>query len=153
MLRHLNIRAATAADAETVHALHVASTTAVYQQFFGGKGLEQWLATRNPAVCAAEISKWAVILAEEDGVPLGFAALDTAKANVDAVYVAPQCWRQGIGRQLLIHLEEIARAAGLSRITLQAAGPAILFYQRQGYLAPKDLGPNPAWAEMEKQLA
>jgi GNAT superfamily N-acetyltransferase len=152
MLRHLTIRAATATDAEKVHALHVASSTAVYQQFFGGKGLEQWLATRSPAVCAAEIAKWAVILAEEDGVLRGFAALDTAKANIDAVYVAPECWRQGIGRQLLTSLEDIARTAGLSRVTLQAAGPAILFYQRQGYISPKDPGPNPSWAEMEKRI-
>lgn len=148
----ISIRRATVTDAERMHAVHVASSTAAYQRFFGGKGLEQWLATRSPAVCAAEISKWAVILAEEDGVLLGFAALDATKANIDAVYVAPERWRQGIGRQLLIRLEEIARDAGLSCITLQAAGPAILFYQRQGYIAPKDLGPNPSWAAMEKQL-
>lgn len=148
----IRIRNATVADAERVHALHVASSTAVYQQFFGGKGLEQWLATRSPAACAEEIDKWAVIVAEEDGLMVGFAALDTAKATIDAVYVAPARWRQGIGRQLLIQLEELARAAQLSRIALQAAGPAILFYQRQGYSSPKDLGPNPSWAEMEKQI-
>ncbi len=78
-----------------------------------------------------------MILAEDDGLMVGFAALDTAKANIDAVYVAPERWRQGIGRQLLIRLEEIARAAQLSHITLQAAGPAILFYQRQGYTSAK----------------
>jgi len=83
----------------------------------------------------------------------GSAALDTAKTNIDAVYVAPDRWRHGIGRQLLIRLEEIARAAQLSHITLQAAGPAILFYQRQGYTSPKDLGPNPSWAKMEKPLS
>ena len=148
----ISIRNATVADAESVHVLHVASSTAVYQQFFGGKGLEQWLATRSPAVCADEIEKWAVIIAEENGLMLGFAALDTAKANIDAVYVAPARWRQGIGRQLLIRLEGIARVAQLSRITLQAAGPAIRFYQRQGYISAKDLGPNPSWAEMEKQI-
>lgn len=157
VLRHnpytmISVRNATVVDAPKVHALHVASSTAVYQQFFGGKGLEQWLATRSPEVCAAEIARWAVIVAEEDGVLLGFAALDTAKANVDAVYVAPDRWRQGIGRALLICLEEIARTAGLPRVTLQAAGPAIRFYQRLGYVAPKALGPNPSWAEMEKDL-
>ncbi len=148
----ISIRDATAADAGSVHTLHVTSSTAVYQQFFGGKGLEQWLATRSPAVCAEEIGKWAVIVAEEDGATVGFAALDTAKANVDSVYVAPERWRQGIGRQLLLRLEEIARAAGLSRITLQATGPAIQFYLKQGFTTPKALGPNPSWAEMEKQL-
>lgn len=148
----INIRNATVADAEAVHVLHVASSTAVYQQSYGGKGLDQWLATRSPAVCAQEIEKWAVILAEDDGLMVGFAALDTAKANIDAVYVAPERWRQGIGRQLLIRLEEIAGVAQLSHITLQAAGPAILFYQRQGYTSAKDLGPNRSWAEMEKQI-
>jgi GNAT superfamily N-acetyltransferase len=148
----ISIREATAADAESVHALHVASSTAVYQQFFGGKGLKQWLATRSPAVCAEEIRKWAVIVAEEDDVLLGFGALDTAKANIDAVYVAPDRWRQGIGRQILAHLEQIAIAAHLPTITLQAAGPAILFYRRLGFTTPKDPGPNPAWAEMEKRL-
>lgn len=146
------VRNATVADAPGVHALHVVSSTAVYQQFFGGKGLDQWLATRSPAVCAEEIAKWVVIVAEEDGLMLGYAALDKTKANIDAVYVAPDRWRQGIGRQLLSRLEEIARTAQLPRITLQAAGPAIRFYQRLGYVSPKDPGPNPSWAEMEKQL-
>lgn len=148
----IHLRNAIITDAEDIHALHVASSTAVYQQSFGGKGLEQWLATRSPAVCAEEIEKWAVIVAEEDGQMRGFAALDTAKANIDAVYVAPECWRQGIGRQLLMRLEEIARTAGLSRLSLQAAGPAIRFYLRQGYISPKDLGPSPSWAEMEKRI-
>lgn len=148
----IRIRGATVADAERVHVLHVASSTAVCRQSFGGNGLEQWLATRSPAVCAAEIEKWAVIVAEEDGQMAGFAALDTTKATIDAVYVAPERWRQGIGRQLLIRLEEIASAAQLSHITLQAAGPAILFYRRLGYSSPKDPGPDPSWAEMEKTL-
>jgi GNAT superfamily N-acetyltransferase len=148
----ISIRNASLADAEKMHTLHVASSTAVYQQFFGGKGLEQWLATRSPAVCAEEIGKWAVVVAEEHGRMLGFAALDTKKANIDAVYVAPERWRQGIGRQLLIRLEEIARAAGLSRLSLQATGPAIRFYLRQGYNSPQALGPNPSWAEMEKRI-
>ena len=149
----ISIRNATAADADRVHELHVASSTAVYQQFFSGKGLEQWLATRSPAVCAEEIRKWAVVVAEEDGRMLGFGALDTAKANIDAVYVAPDRWRQGIGRRLLAHLEQIATAAQLHRITLQAAGPAILFYRKLGFTTPNDPGPNPSWAEMEKHLA
>jgi len=148
----IRIRDATAADAGRVHALHVASATAVYQQLADGKGLEQWLATRSPAVCAEEIARWAVVVAEEDDVLLGFGALDTVKANIDAVYVAPDRWRQGIGRQLMLRLEAIAAAARLSRITLQAAGPAIQFYLKQGFRAPKELGLNPAWAEMEKRL-
>ncbi|MEZ5565846.1 MAG: GNAT family N-acetyltransferase [Gammaproteobacteria bacterium] len=57
------------------------------------------MATRSPAVCAGEIAKWAVILAEEGDLIVGFAALDTAKANVEAVYVAPERWRQGIGQE------------------------------------------------------
>ena len=149
----ISIRNATLADAERVHELHVASARAAHQQSVGGKGLEQWLATRSPAVCAEEIGKWTVILAEDDELMVGFAALDTVKANIDAVFVTPKRWRQGIGRQLLIHLEEIARTAQLSRITLQAAGSAILFYQQQGYASAKDLGPNPSWAEMEKTLS
>jgi GNAT superfamily N-acetyltransferase len=149
----LTIRNATVADAPKVHALHVASSTAVYLQHFDGKGLEQWLATRSPAVCAEEIARWVVIVAEEEGLMLGFAALDVAKANIDAVYVAPERWRQGIGRLLLLRLEQIAKTEGLSRVGLQAAGPAIRFYQRLGYLSPKDLGPNPSWAEMEKRLS
>lgn len=148
----ISIRDATVADADRVHALHVASSTAVYQKFFSGKGLEQWLATRSAAICAEEIAKWAVIVAEENGTLLGFGALDTQKANIDAVYVAPDRWRQGIGQQILQHLEQIAMAAQLPRITLQAAGSAIQFYLKQGFRVPKELGPNPSWAEMEKQL-
>ncbi|MDH4023534.1 MAG: GNAT family N-acetyltransferase [Gammaproteobacteria bacterium] len=149
----ISIRDATAADADRVHALHVASSTAVYQQLYGDEGLDQWLATRSPAICAEEIAMWAVVVAERDDALLGFGALETVKGNIGAVYVAPDHWRQGIGRQLMLRLEAIAAAARLSRITLQAAGPAIQFYLKQGFTTPKELGPNPAWAEMEKRLA
>jgi aminoglycoside 6'-N-acetyltransferase I len=65
-------------------------------------------------------------LAEVDGAPAGFAELSQrAYANgcstrpvgfLEAIYVAPQHRRRGVGRALVAHLQNAARAQGLREL-------------------------------------
>jgi len=59
-----------------------------------------------------QIAAGCVFVAERDGVVVGFAAVVTRSdrnAELDALFVEPRLWKQGIGRLLVEHVAEVAR--------------------------------------------
>jgi len=91
--------------------------------------------------CGAELTLRAdhlhggfVCLHEEQGRPLGFYRLEVVGpvAEVLALFVAPEAMRQGIGRGLWQHLEQIARGEGAEEIWLDADPHAERFYVAMG---------------------
>lgn len=70
------------------------------------------------------------------GQAAGVAMLQAAGPAVGQVRfmaVAPACQGQGIGQQLLRHLETAARQRGYRRLVLHARETAVPFYERLGY--------------------
>ena len=69
----------------------------------------------NPDAIALPIEQIAadcVFVAERDGVVAGFAAVlprPDGGAELDALFVEPDLWKQGIGRRLVEHVANIAR--------------------------------------------
>ena len=69
----------------------------------------------NPDAIALPIEQLAtecVFVAERDGVLAGFAAVlprPDGGAELDALFVEPHLWKQGIGRRLVEHVAEVAR--------------------------------------------
>src|SRR4249919_142738 len=64
-----------------------------------------------------QIAEGCVFVAERDGVVVGFAAVvprPDGAAELDALFVEPQLWKQGIGRQLVDHIAEVAHARSAS---------------------------------------
>jgi GNAT superfamily N-acetyltransferase len=64
------------------------------------------------AVPTEQIVEGCVFVAERDGVVAGFAAVlprPDGGAELDALFVEPHFWKQGIGRRLVDHLAEVAR--------------------------------------------
>ena len=60
----------------------------------------------------AQITSGGVFVAECDGVAAGFAAIvprADGGAELDALFVEPHLWKQGIGRRLVAHVAEVAR--------------------------------------------
>ena len=78
----------------------------------------------NPDAIALPIEQilaGGVFVAEQDGVVAGFAALlprPDDGVELDALFVEPQVWKQGIGRRLVDHVAEVARerAAGFLHV-------------------------------------
>ena len=66
---------------------------------------------------------------------MGFGVLNQLIAEVEAVYVDPEAGRRGIGLEVLLKLEERARALGLRVLRLNASLNAVPFYERAGYVA------------------
>src|ERR1700676_814544 len=56
-----------------------------------------------------------VFVAEQDGALVGFSAVlprEDGETELDALFVEPSLWGQGIGRLLVEHCAEVARAKG-----------------------------------------
>lgn len=87
-------------------------------------------------------------VAEEGGQVLGIAAIvpDGADMELDLLFVEPGMMRGGVGRALLAHAAEAARARGARRLTILADVNADGFYQRCGAVrvgeAPSDAIPG-----------
>lgn len=79
------------------------------------------------------------LVARASGVPVGCAGLrrlDTDVAEVKRMYVEPSARRGGVGRQLLVYLEDAAREAGYRRLVLEtgyAQPEALALYTSAGY--------------------
>jgi GNAT superfamily N-acetyltransferase len=54
-------------------------------------------------------------------------------AEVDAVFIDPGAWRQGIGRMLLSEAEQSAADAGVRLLAVTSGGYAVRFYQALGF--------------------
>jgi GNAT superfamily N-acetyltransferase len=93
----------------------------------------------NPDAIALPIEQIAagcVFVAERDGVVAGFAALiprADGAAEVDALFVEPHLWKQGIGRRLVDHLAEVARRRAASFLHVIGNPHAEGFYVSCGF--------------------
>jgi len=63
----------------------------------------------------------------------GFGMLDRDSGRVDAVFVDPVHMRQGVGKQILGYLEDLARAAGLKQLHLDSSLNAVPAYRACGF--------------------
>lgn len=63
------------------------------------------------------------------------AALDPAvdAAKIRAFFIAPAFARRGVGRAILAHCEQAARAAGFRRCEMMATLPGVRLYRAVGY--------------------
>ena len=64
------------------------------------------------ALPVEQITSDCVLVAERDGVVAGFAAVvlrPDGGAELDALFVEPHLWKQGIGRRLVEHVADVAR--------------------------------------------
>jgi GNAT superfamily N-acetyltransferase len=109
----MNVREATAADEATVFAF----TEAIFE--------ENWDRPWPPREVSATLFEGKlVLLAEDDGEPVGYAfgELDPqGYAHVNIVYVVPERRRQGVTTALMKEFAARAREAGLGHVTLDVA--------------------------------
>ena len=83
-----------------------------------------------------QITAGHVWLAERDGAIVGFAAVvprEDGGAELDALFVEPAEWRRGIGRLLVNHCAQIARARGAAVLHVIGNPHAEHFYLACGF--------------------
>lgn len=85
---------------------------------------------------AEQIAAGQVIVAERDGVTLGFTVvLPRADdgAELDGLFVEPDHWRSGVGRRLVDAAVAAAREGGAATLHVIANPRALSFYEAVGF--------------------
>ena len=65
---------------------------------------------------------------------VGTGMIDRDTGRLDAIMVRPDMMRHGIGKQMVSFLEDIGRAAGLTKLTLDSTLNAAEFYRSCGFV-------------------
>ena len=143
----MQIRRAQPEDAAALARVHVAAWQAGYAGIVPESRLRQFTVEKREAVFRQMLSQdegktW---LAEEGGEVFGFIILGTCRdEDVDAsqtgeiwgLYVAPERWREGIGRRLQDFAEEHLATAGYAEAVLWVFEDNLngrKFYEALGY--------------------
>jgi N-acetylglutamate synthase-like GNAT family acetyltransferase len=85
---------------------------------------------------AKQIAEGDVFVSERDGAIVGFAALlprEDGDAELDALFVDPATRRCGVGRSLVEHCMQIARAQGAGALCVIGNPHAYEFYSACGF--------------------
>jgi GNAT superfamily N-acetyltransferase len=83
-----------------------------------------------------QIAGGRVFVSEQNGAIVGFAALEPrvdGESELDALFVDPRMQRRGIGRLLIAHCAEVARAGGSGALSVIGNPHAEDFYTACGF--------------------
>lgn len=128
----LSIRLASACDVPAMARVHIAAVRTMCRKHYRSDELTRWI-RQGPGLYSGLVRSSTVVVAELDGVVVGFAAASLASGYVRAVYVAPGHAGAGVGRRLLARIERTARVFGVRRLVVDASLNAAEFYERSGY--------------------
>ena len=86
---------------------------------------------------STEFAKWGrhrtTLVARDEGRLVGFGQVDLGRREIEGIHVDPDRARGGIGRQLVVEMENVVLAAGFKDIQVQASLNAEDFYVACGY--------------------
>jgi ribosomal protein S18 acetylase RimI-like enzyme len=140
------IRPARQEDAQGIARVHVRGWQAAYASVFPTEALaqlsvEQQASTWREGIVAGQT----ILVAEEDGVVEGFAAVGSAQdedaeglGELYAIYVEPELWGRGLGRRLIRAAEDALRTSGFPEAVLwvlEENPRARHFYEGSGWRA------------------
>lgn len=131
------IRAGTPGDAEAVARVHVRTWQAAYAHVLPSERLAELSVERR----AAQWREWPPLVAEVDGTVVGFVSVgpsrdSDASGELFAIYVDPDHWGTGAGRDLITAGERCLRELGhVDAIlwVLEDNPRARRFYERAGW--------------------
>ncbi len=130
----LSIRRARDDDRRGIWTVHVRAIREVCSHSYSAEQIAYWAGLLSPSSYVAVLREQVLVVAEDPSGIAGFGQLNQVNGEVDAVYVLPGRQREGIGRALLLALEEEARAMGLKRLQLSATLNAVPFYESARYV-------------------
>lgn len=97
--------------------------------------LAAWLGNKTPETVAAWFASPSnySLVAVRDGQVVGVALLIQA-GKLSLCYVLPECLHGGVGKALLLAVEEQARVWGIGTLRLHSTATARAFFARNGYI-------------------
>lgn len=127
------IRRAIPDDKDFIWSVRTRAIAGIRGNHYSRKELEKWSTVPMPEQFDETIHTKAFLVAETDDVIVGHGFLDKETGEIDAKFVDPNSQRRGVGTQLLIALEKIARDSGLASLHLSATLNAVEFYEAAGF--------------------
>ncbi|XLZ70847.1 GNAT family N-acetyltransferase [Massilia sp. SR12] len=139
----LTLMPATPADIPALWALRTRALQTQCAGHYAPAILDAWAASPAPAHYPTLLLQGGGIKACVHGALAGYAILDQANNEVDAVFVNPLHGGQGVGKALLHALEQMA--AQPAKLHLYASLNAVPFYRAAGYDAGQSMQyPHPS---------
>lgn len=128
-----SIRKAQAADAASAWDIRNAAILSQCPAYYPAELLAIWTRGEMTEEFVEFVAEKFYVATVGDEV-VGTGAIDLDNGQLDALFVRPDMMQRGIGRQMVAHLETVARAAGLTRLTLNSTLNAAAFYRRCGFV-------------------
>ncbi len=130
----ITIRPAVEDDAEPLHRIFKTSVQQLAKNHYSPEQITAWSSRRKPKDYLPAIRLHKVWIADVDRKPAGYVQLEIQTGEVQAVFVSPEYARKGVGTELMLFMEQVARKTGLTLLFLRASLNAVPFYQKLGYL-------------------
>ncbi len=129
------LRPALPADFPDLGILFQASIEELASQAYNDDQRAMWAAKAEHAeTWAKHLGACLTLVAEEDGEPVGFAAMRD-NAMIENVHVHPDMAFMGVGRHLVDALERLAQARGAAKLAASVTDNALPFFEKLGYVA------------------
>lgn len=126
------IRKANSTDAKSTFDIRIAAINSQCIGHYAQRDLEIWTTgamSKNFVTIVEEIGYVATL----NDVVVGTGMLDLKSGQVDMIFVQPSHMGCGIGRTMMFYLENLAIAAGLAQMKLDATLNAASFYRACGF--------------------
>lgn len=152
----ISIRIAKEEDAHAIAEIHVSSWQKIYRGHIPDRVLDNLSVSEREQRWRVLInSKVKVLLIEKDNETLGFASLCPSRdadtnpnicGEISAIYLNPNVWHQGLGKQLLNRALTELENMGFSEVilwVLQENQLARNFYERMGFINTQNTKTHP----------
>jgi putative acetyltransferase len=126
----IHIRVGESTDLPKLLQLQRESLTALSGDVYSPQQLQALIINQGEV---RELVEERLFVAEIEGQIVGFTSIDYHYRQIQSMFVAPNWARQGVGSQLIGHLEDVAKAYGTQRLRVMSSLAAIPFYTAQGY--------------------
>lgn len=132
----IHIRRAQLSDAGQLSDLICENAQKLLKPHYNNEQWDIFIRYYSEQVLSEKIASQTVFCAERDGEIVGTVALDGD--FVVGFYTRVQNVNQGIGKQLMTHLELYAQNNGLNTLQLAASPEGLAFYYKNGWQKVKD---------------
>ncbi len=132
----ISIRKANKNDAMVAWEIRNAAINSHCTSYYPAEDLETWT-SGEVSDNFVHMVVYNFYIAEVDGQVIGTGMIDLESGKLDAIFVHPNHMGTGVGRLILLHLEQLAIDAGLTQLNLDSTLNASSFYQACGFVGKK----------------
>lgn len=128
----IEVRKATREDAKDVWEIRKAAILSECVGYYPAEALQVWTQGDFTEKFAETVAEHFYV-SEVDGVVAGTGLVDLDKGKIDALFVAPNFMRRGVGRVTMAFLEKMAQRNGVKELYLESTLNAAPFYRQCGF--------------------